>query len=451
MPTNSAKLSAIIDILRCPLTGEALAFTEEGNLQTESGAQAYPMLNGVPWLLSRPRNSLLDWSAKLNHFQQSLLHEIAALEAELVSEPSIVSSTQARIQTLLHGKKQFLVEITQLMQPLATTKITSRAVYDALRDRAPMQQNLLSYEANIYRDWVWGDEENQQSMALLESIAPESLGKLCVMGAGACKLALDVHQQLMPDLTVATDINPLFLLAMQQLLAGETLSLTEFPLQPKSSECVSICHDIAIDTRKTDNFHLAFSDAAKPAFAAAAFDTVLTPWLIDIQPHALLVFLKQLNHYLPIGGVWLNLGSLVFHQARDVLCYSREEIDSIAEQAGFVLEHCEQQSIPYLKSPYNAGHRVETVWVWRARKIADAERVKDLQDKPDWLLDPELPVPALAEFATAAQQNRLLTEILERIDGKVSTAAIARKLAQQYQADEAEMRHMLHAYLNELL
>ncbi len=437
----------LLDTLRCPLSGQKLEYRDDQQLTTVDGQYAYPLLDGIPWMLARPRNSLLDWASKLKHFQQTFIAEIAVLELDCKRAEGVTSK---RLQALLKAKKDFLLEITQLVQPLTTTKVTQLEVYNVLRDRAPNIQNLLSYEANIYRDWAWGAEENAQSAALLESLAPEDVGRFCVIGAGACKLALDLHLQLQPEFTVATDINPLFLLAVRRLLENESLVLTEFPLQPKNLDCVAVRHELSLDANQVDNFFLCFADAAKPAFEKHRFDTVLTPWLIDIQPYELARFLKQLNQYLPVGGCWLNFGSLVFNQGRDALCYSRDEIESVAEQAGFSLELVKDAVMPYLKSPYNAGHRVEQVWAWRARKLRDVEAGKDMQVLPDWLLDTQLPVPVFADFEALANQSLFNAELLSRFDGQPSIAALARKIAQKYDADCAELEQMLVSYLIEL-
>lgn len=441
-----------LDLLRCPETGQPLS-PQEGQLQTfdaqTSGTKtsaakaAYPLVGGIPWLIAHPRNSLLDWGAKLNHFQQTLLKEISELE---VAIKTAEGAAHDRIECLLLAKKDFLMEITTLLEPITRTKVAALEHYNALLDRAPTTQNLLSYEANIYRDWQWGDEENELSLKLVLEFAPENLGKLCVLGAGACRLALDIHQQAKPELTVATDINPLFLLAVNKLLSNESFFLTEFPLHPKLTDYVAIKHQMKALENAPDNFHLCFADSAKPPFKKHGFDTVLTPWLIDIQPHEFKRFLRQLNQYIPVGGRWLNFGSLVFNQARESLCYSAEEVVELAAEAGFEIEELNQREIPYLKSPYNAGYRMENVWVWEAIKRNDVPAEKDIQLTPDWLLDINKPVPVLADMQSQYQQSAFLADILSQIDGRRSLSELASRLAKNYEGDEAEFEQLLTQY-----
>lgn len=428
---------AFLDLLSCPETGQSLSLSEG---QLSADGISYPLVAGIPWLVAHPRNSLLDWGAKLNHFQQTLLKEISELERAREGSEGAVHD---RIECLLLAKKDFVLELSKLLEPITQTKVASVEQYNALLDRAPTTQNLLSYEANIYRDWQWGDEENKLSLDMVLEFAPDKLGKLCVVGAGACRLALDLHREAKPELTVATDINPLFLLAVNKLISGEDFLLTEFPLHPKLTEYVAIKHRMNALAERPDNFHLCFADSAKPPFKKHAFDTVLTPWLIDIQPHEFTRFLKQLNQYVPKGGRWINFGSLVFNQARESLCYSSDEVVELAAAAGFEIEEMSQREIPYLKSPYSAGYRMENVWTWEAIKRDDIEAEEGIQVLPDWLLDTNKAIPKTAEFSAQREQSLFLADVLGRIDGYTSVGELAQSLARSNQGDEEEFQSLL--------
>lgn len=436
---------AFLDLLCCPETGQPLQLSND-KLVASGAANEYPLVGGIPWLLAHPRNSLLDWGAKLNHFQQTLLQEISELEqARKQSEGAV----HDRIECLLLAKKDFLLELSKLLEPITQAKVSQVEQYNALLDRAPSTQNLLSYEANIYRDWQWGDEENELSKNMVLEYAPDKLGKLCVLGAGACRLALDIHLEAKPELTVATDINPIFLFAVDKMLSGESFLLTEFPLYPKLTEYVAIKHRMAALEQRPDNFHLCFADSAKPPFKKHSFDTVLTPWLIDIQPHEFRRFLKQLNQYLPVGGRWLNFGSLVFNQARESLCYSSDEIVELAAEAGFEIEEMVQREIPYLKSPYNAGYRMENVWSWEAIKRGDVAAETELQLYPSWLLNTSEAIPKSQEFESQRQQSLFLADILARVDGSTSISSLAHQLAKSNDGSAEEFEQLLVHYFSQ--
>ncbi|POA29059.1 hypothetical protein, partial [Pseudomonas sp. FW305-3-2-15-E-TSA2] len=75
--------------------------------------------------------------------------------------------------------------------------------------RLPLSQDLHSYYVNVHRDWCWGDAENAASHALVADALGPCGGRVLVLGAGACRLAYDLHQSGVQAQTVALDINPL--------------------------------------------------------------------------------------------------------------------------------------------------------------------------------------------------------------------------------------------------
>ncbi|WP_086929699.1 class I SAM-dependent methyltransferase [Agarilytica rhodophyticola] len=424
----------LCDLLICPANNTPLVL-KENVLSSGDDKSHYPIINGVPWLLPNPQNSLTDWGIKLNHFNQVLLSEIQNLEKEAARAEG---ATLDRIKRLLVGKQAFIRRVSELLLPVVASKSGKKNIYDALNDRAPTTQNLLSYEANLYRDWVWGEEENSITADIVCSqIQGLDANKIVVLGAGAGRLALDVHKTCKSKMTVATDINPLLVMAAEYLLQDQSFSLYEFPLQPKKTEFVAIEHQIKGEV-KPEGFHFIFSDATKPCFKHGAFDTVLTPWFIDIQPLEFGRFLRQLNQYIPVGGYWVNFGSLVFNQRRDALCYSIEEVVELANVHGFEIENIEEHNIPYLKSPYNAGHRIEHVWSWRAKKITDVNTVKTTQNLPLWLLDEKQPIPQAQYFQQFSFTHRIYAQLSAEVDGRTSINKIARKLAKQNKIDETE-------------
>ncbi len=436
----------LLALLACPSTGQSLQ-QKDAVLTTADGQQIYPLINGVPWVLPNPRNSLTDWGAKLNHFNQVLLAETKSLESSI---KHATGETEARLQKLLAGKKIFIRRVSELLMPVIQAPSTTKPVYEALRDRAPTTQNLLSYEANLYRDWVWGHEENALTCDLVkQQLGDRNPEKLLVLGAGAGRLALDLHDVWKPSITVATDINPLLVMAAEYLLTNNDLPFVEFPLQPRTSEFVAVEHNIQ-GHPKPENFHFVFSDATKPGFQKGAFDTVITPWFVDIQPLEFGRFLRQLNQYLPEDGIWVNFGSLVFNQNRDVLCYGLDEVKAIIEQQGFELEDIQSHEIPYLKSPYNAGYRMENVWSWRARKVADVKPVQSPQVMPAWLLDTNQAIPSAQYFQQFSFTHRVYAQLAAEVDGKTSVEKIAKKLAKQNKMDNREALQLVTEFFKDI-
>ncbi|TQV86567.1 hypothetical protein [Aliikangiella coralliicola] len=430
----------LLAVLSCPQSALPLTLKDK-QLVTVDEQIHYPIINQIPWLLRNPLHSMVDWSVKLNHFNQVLSDEIRQLNNEIKKAPK---PTLARLQLLLKGKQAFQQSVSHLVSPILKAKVSSKPVYDALSDRAPHTQNLLSYESNLYRDWVWGEEENQITAdILLEHTKDISTDSLLVLGAGSCRLAYDLHQAIAPKMTVANDINPLLLFAAHQLFSGRSLPIYEFPVHPRNAQSVAIEHKISPLKSWPDNFYMLFSDAATPALKKSAFELVVTPWLIDIQPFELVTFMRAINHYLPIGAHWLNFGSLVFNQKRDSFCYAIDEVKEMAAQAGFEIADITEHEIPYLKSPYSAGYRVERVWCWRAVKTQEVKAQTNLQNLPDWIVDISKTIPLTREIKSFSFNHSLYAELTALIDGKKSIHQIAKKVAREKSMDENEAISMV--------
>ena len=421
-------------ILRCPLSGQPLQRSKD-ELISEQGAYSYPLFGDVPWLLANPRFSIADWQIKISHLYEHLVAESKQLG---VQSQSAQGRTRERLVTLARAKQAYarqLVEITNLLLQEAPDQGLLQAT---LPDQAPRTQNLLSYSANLYRDWVWGAEENNAALQSVVDVLPKKMlsqkvvSNLLVPGCGAGRLLYDLHHHLSPALSVGTDINPLFVFAAQRLFQGQSLSLVEFPGEPIDHASVAVEQVLRGVDRPSDNLFVLFADVLSPAFKPAVFDLIITPWLIDILPMPLEITLRALNHYLPEGGYWVNYGSLVFHQGDTALHYSVEEVVELAKPLGFDIEVCESRVQPYLKSPLNAGYRMEQVWVWRAVKTKSVELSKTTQHMPEWLLDTSLPVPASDLFAQLAQQNSVSGEALSWANGQTSLRKMSSRLSKRY-------------------
>ena len=61
---------------------------------------------------------------------------------------------------------------------------------------------------------------------------------------------------------------------------------------------------------------LVAADALQAPFADGVFDTVVTPWFIDIIGEPFARVAARVNLPLKPGGRWINTGSLAFSRAR---------------------------------------------------------------------------------------------------------------------------------------
>ena len=189
------------------------------------------------------------------------------------------------------------------------------------------------------------------------------------------------------------------------------------------------------------------ADALNPPFLAGSFDTIVTPWLIDIIPHNLRTFIPQINRVLKRGGVWVNSGSLAFFHRDESWCFSEEEILELLEENGFEILLAERQAVPYLQSPHSAHGRTEKIFSFSARKVRDIEVPTRQSYLPRWILDTSMPVPPSTDFPSISYNHLLTAQVLATINGKRTINQIGRHLARQYGLGKAETIHAVRRIL----
>jgi len=386
----------------------------------------FPSLDGIPWLLPEPAASLAEWRDRLQRLLLELQRMAQGAREELEA-PNLLTPTRSRLKLLAQAYGDHARRLQSILAPLALDqKQTSFDVHQALRTRLPPSQDLASYYVNLHRDWVWGDEENALSARLIESVlGPSPLGKTLVVGAGACRLAYDLHQSRKPDFTVALDINPLLLLAAQRILDGKTVSLYEFPIAPRTIEHQAILRELRAPAPAAPGLHLVFADALQAPFAAGSFDTVLTPWFIDIIPADLAELAVRINRLLTDGGRWVNFGTVAFTHRQAARSYSLEEAVELVAAAGFERPQPQEATIPYMRSPASRHSRLEGVVSFAVAKVRTADPPAPWQALPEWLVRDDLPVPLLPDFQSTAMATRIQAFLMSLIDGRRSLKDMA--------------------------
>lgn len=434
--------AALDAILRCPQSGEALSRSGQSLTPSTDGLPSYPLFDQVPWLLPNPDFALVDWQIKISTLYEHLSGE--ARQLALASTQPNAALTQSRLKRLAIGKNTFAQQILDVTEPLFQTPPDATLLKATLPDQAPRMQTVLSYEANIYRDWAWGEAENAKACELLLNVLPsQKPERLLMPGMGAGRLLYDLHMQVNPGCSVGVDINPFLLLSAARLFRGEHLPLYEFPREPISAEAVAIEHVLNGVAQVPENLYLVFANVLRAPFVAEAFDWIITPWLIDILPSTLPDTLRALNQYLPEGGYWINFGSLVFHHRDAALCFSIEEVLDLAGEYGFEIQRHSCETIPYLQSPHNAGYRMEQVHCWRAVKTKSVPPPATVQHLPPWLLDLNLPVPKSPALEKLSQYNTLSGEVIGWANGQLSLRKMAARLSKKHKIDKAQAQNTL--------
>ncbi len=404
-----------------PIEGEALVCTR--------CERRFPKFGGVWCLVREPEPWASAWSRRCDSYVELAQQKLRELEGQL-QRPGLSPRTRRRMHRLSAGLAEQRDQLAQHFAALG--RRTSTPAHSAIPLVLPSgNPPVLKCYENLFRDWSWGAAEAAQSLELVRRLAPAPLGKLAVYGAGAARLAVDVHTALVPERTVALDLNPFPLLVAARLLQGEAVSLPEFPVGPHTDEDVVVGQTLRCTSDVGSRFCLAFADALRPPFAPASLDTVLTSWVVDALDASFVQTALSINHVLRAGGTWINVGPLRFDGPL-VEAFSIEEVLEITQARGFELLKRETHVLDYFHSPHSGSRRAEAVFCFAARKLVDVAEPVTEGVRAAWLLDPNQPV-VLGERASALRRNSIVTiGVLSLVDGRRSLMDIARALGEQW-------------------
>ncbi|KAK9845546.1 hypothetical protein WJX84_004990 [Apatococcus fuscideae] len=109
---------------------------------------------------------------------------------------------------------------------------------------------------------------------------------------------------------------------------------------------------------------------------AGTFDAVVTCFFLDTA-HNLIEYMQVLRHVLKAGGLWINLGPLLYHWADSHLYLpddelsievSLEDVEHIAAELGFITEHREMVTAAYAANLKSMLHSTYRCVFWTMRK-----------------------------------------------------------------------------------
>jgi SAM-dependent methyltransferase len=406
----------------------------------------------IPWLFAEPQFTLADWRSRLQFLLAELEREARLNRADL-GRASLSPLTCRRLELMASANEDHAARLRQLLAPIGVADV--QAGYEthlALRTQLPVDQGLTNYYVNIHRDWCWGAEENEASVALIRSTVPagHDWGRTLVLGAGAGRLAYDLHMQFAPSLTVAADFNPLLLFVAAEVTQGRQVELYEFPIAPRRLEDHAILRSLRAPAPVRTGFHLVAADALRAPFEPGSFDTVITPWLIDVIAEPLPRFAARINGLLRPGGAWINFGSLSFAQGDRTQRLSLEEAMLVVGSAGFTAPQSCEATMPYMASPASRHARRETVLAWFARKEREATQPGEHSTLPEWLIATHQPVPKLEDFQIQQVSTRIHAFLMALIDGRRSVQDMARMLVEQRLIAPADAESSVRAFLTRM-
>ena len=442
--------SEFIALLRCPACGAGTLVPAGGAWRCDDCTARFPEVDGIPWLFAASAEALTEWRLRLQALLAELAREAAALRSAL-ERPALAVRTRNRLKLQAAALDDHARRLTALLVPVGAEQGTAPPeLHQALGTRIPDAQGLASYYVNLHRDWVWGAEENAAALAAVAQALQGSAPKqVLVLGAGGGRLAYDLAQELRPDLVVALDINPLNALVARRMFAGERLQLYEFPIAPRDADSHAILRTLAADRPVATRIELVLADATNAPFRPGSFGAVITPWLIDIIDEDLARFAPRVNTLLAPGGRWINSGSLAFAQSDPAARYTLEEVADLAVTSGFAPPVTSERRIPYMCSPASRHGRIESVVTFCAVKErpVDAPATTSL---PRWLADPQVPVPALHEFQSAALSMRIHGYLASLIDGHRSIGEMAQVLEKERLMSAADALPAVRGFVRRL-
>jgi hypothetical protein len=421
--------TALCHCVRCGQA--ALEIRREGWLCTACGA-GYPVIGDIPWLFRDPQDALAGWRTRFDLLRAQLRERATLLAAEANEETQRVA-TQRRLTHWAAACSDQVECLERLLAPLGLAAQPPRGeTLQALGAQLPLEQGLTNYYVNVHRDWCWGDEENEATFAELRAVAgaPLALGNTLVVGAGAGRLAFDLHERAQSSQMIVSDFNPLLLFVARELFAGRTLDLYEFPIAPRRAEDCAVLRTLRAPTPSRPAPQLVLADALDAPFAPGAFDTVVTPWFIDIVGEPFAAIAARVNTWLKPGGRWINTGSVAFNLARYAERLSGDEVLAALAQAGFDNAQMREGCVPYMRSPASRHARLETILTWCATKQT-AVSPPSARALPAWLTDTRLPVPRSPAMEFEQISSRIHAFLLALVNGERSIAEMVRMVVEQ--------------------
>ncbi|HMB73518.1 MAG TPA: Trm112 family protein, partial [Gammaproteobacteria bacterium] len=435
--------SVPLEILACPRCGKTPLEKREAKLYCGGCDIAFPDFAGLPWLFAEPGATWHEWRSRWDFMLRNLnANRERSVTALAAPEGQLRDSTRARLQRRIEADAAHIESMRSLLAPFEmATPDSDFAMYLALRTRLPPDQGLLTYYSNVHRDWAWGNAENAASLELLTHvIATHSPRRMLVLGAGAGRLAYDLHRHYRPELTLGLDFNPLLVSIAARVSAGEKLRLREFPIAPRSIADYGVEHELESSAAEP-GLHWIIGDTHRPPFAPRSFDTIVTPWLIDIVPEQLENFIGRINHLLADAGLWVNFGSLSFQNVHPAQQFSLEECLEIVQEKGFAEPLVETREMSYLSSPASRHGRSEEVVAWAAPKTSHVKKTPKYAALPDWIVRGNTPIPLTQSVRTQATSSQVHGFLLALIDGRrtlhdIAKIAVERRLLQPSDAEE---------------
>ena len=407
-------------------------------MRCEPCGATYPRVGRIDCLVADPA-AFLQLALSRFDLYRGVTQQRSQDLAEEAQGTHLPPKARLRLQRLAHG---LLAEgrcLNELLEAVRNATREQPAPFATLGVTLDDPLAAVEYAEHLFRDWVWGEAENLQTLTLLEQYLTGPVSTLAVFGAGTARLALDLSRNPRVGEVLAIDLNPLPFLVADRLLAGHGVDLWEFPLVPRSAEHVAVPRRLEPPTPVGSKLRLILADALRAPLADQALDVVVTPWFIDAVPADMSEVAAAVNRVLRPGGLWLNIGPLC-HQPAPAQAYSFEEICDLVRAGSFELYDQQEHALKYFDSPVSATCRIDRTYVFAARKIGPPTPPL-LPSSPvgTWLQDPSRPIPMSAALAPSLQNAMMTAGIVSLVDGTRSTVDLVAMLSQAWNVEPAAL------------
>jgi uncharacterized protein YbaR (Trm112 family) len=427
-PENTTKGESVLECVSCPRCATPLNARATVIRCTECG-QTYPRLGKIPVLLADPDSWLALWRVQLEVVERQAQSQFAGIEAQLQFGDAL-PSTVARCAAMVGAARQQVADIRAVLGPVLP--LAARQLEKGVTVKSTLEQ--IHY---LFRDWGWDGGKHAENESAVRSVEKAlkgaSLGRTLVFGAGASRLAYDLHLRCGASETVALDLDPLLFTVAHHVIRGEKVPMTEASISVHETESASRHWELCAPSGAIDDsqFHFILADGLQPPFAPDTFDTVVTPWFMDRIPPDLRDFLGVLEMVLKPGGRWVNYGPLLYAPELPLdRRFAREEVFDLAERAGFRIAEWSTESTPHLLSPYHGRGRVEWILTFVALKRDDDDE-NDTKMPPRWIVLPYLPVPSFDGQSVFYHEEPLVQAVISAIDGERSVNELTQAIIGQ--------------------
>jgi uncharacterized protein YbaR (Trm112 family) len=358
-----ADISALRNWVVCPLCRGDLAALKDA-LFCVACDRRFASVGGVPCLLTDLNARRAEWVTRVLMLKQATRATLTLLSREL-KQPDLLAATRERLRHQAALTVRMSSEACALLEEATGTPVigsADAAPFAELPGAAPQLTRSGPFDAFhlLHRDWGWPTSENARALALLERVLTPPLGPTLVLGAGAGRLAYDLNLHFGAVPTLALDVDPIALLVASRMARGESVELTEGWAGAPELSRISVTRALSAPEGSAPNLHFVLADGLAPPCQEHAFQTVVTPWFIDVVPPDARAFLNVVQRYVAPGGRWVHVGPLLYPPERPLaLRYTMDELIEAAAGLGLSFERQHSEVLPYSVSPLTGRGKLE--------------------------------------------------------------------------------------------